>query len=177
MKIVDDAIIDKIPSETEIVNVEGLDAILFEGDVVKSKYVREDDTEFNPFDEDWLKDNVDEIDERLKNHDLSDVPTDSLEEWRKNFLSKAAKPAPSVAQVDYIRYEKSRPLGRILSWMFVKELHCVSVKREHGIQYFKLLLSILTLPFYDVAALARLELINRSNFEGAKLFARKLKME
>ncbi|KAM0064376.1 hypothetical protein Hdeb2414_s0003g00102271 [Helianthus debilis subsp. tardiflorus] len=76
-----------------------------------------------------------------------------------------------------MKYEKDRPLGRILSWMFVKELHCVAVKREHGIQYFKSLLSILILPFYNVVALARLELINRSNLEGAKLFARKLRIE
>ncbi|KAM0046304.1 hypothetical protein Hdeb2414_s0009g00314611 [Helianthus debilis subsp. tardiflorus] len=177
MKIVDDAAIDKIPSEPEVVNLEGLDEIIFEGDVKKSKYVREDGTEFDLFNEDWLEDNVDEIVERLKNRDLSDVPTDSFEEWRKNFLSKTAKPPPLIAQVDYMRYEKNCPLGRILSWIFVKELHCVAVKREHGIRYFKSLLSILTLPFYDVAALARLELINRSNFEGAKLFARKLRME
>ncbi|MFS8028110.1 hypothetical protein Hanom_Chr16g01506611 [Helianthus anomalus] len=50
--------------------------------------------------------------------------------------------------------------------MFVNDIHCIAVKREHGIQYFKLLLSILTIPFYDVAALAKLELINRSNYEG-----------
>ncbi|KAF5768006.1 hypothetical protein HanXRQr2_Chr14g0631331 [Helianthus annuus] len=177
MKIVDDATINEIISEPDTTNLEGVDEIVFEGDVEKSKYVREDGTEFNLLDEEWLKDYVDEIDERLKNRDSSDVQTDSFEEWRKNFLSKTAKPAPLVSQVDYMRYEKNRPSGRILSWMFVKELHCVAVKREHGIQYFNSLLSILTLPFYDVAALARLELINRSNYEGATLFAQKLQME
>ncbi|MFS7938095.1 hypothetical protein Hanom_Chr05g00435421 [Helianthus anomalus] len=60
--------------------------------------------------------------------------------------------------------------------MFIKEIHCMAVKREHGIQYFRSLLSMLSLPFYDVAALTKLELTNRSNFEGATLFARKLKM-
>ncbi|MFS7910861.1 hypothetical protein Hanom_Chr02g00111171 [Helianthus anomalus] len=160
MKVVGDTTIDELPSDVE-----------------KSKYVREVGTEFNPFDEEWLKDNVDEIDKRLKNCDSFDIPADSFEESRKNFLSKTAKPAPPIAQVDYMKYEKNLPLGRILSWMFVKELHCVAVKREHGIQYFKSLLSILTLPFYDIAVLARLELRNQSNFEGAKLFARKLKME
>ncbi|KAJ0783561.1 hypothetical protein HanLR1_Chr01g0021731 [Helianthus annuus] len=177
MKVVDDTTIDETPSEPEATNLDGLDEIVFEGDAEKSKYIREDSTKFNPFGEDWLKDNMDEIDERLKNRDSSDVPADSFEEWRKNFLSKTAKPAPPVIQVDYMKYEKDRPQGRILSWMFVKEIHCVAVKREHGIQYFKSLLSILTLPLYDVAALARLELINRLNFEGAKLFARKLGIE
>ncbi|KAJ0602536.1 hypothetical protein HanIR_Chr03g0140831 [Helianthus annuus] len=174
MKVVDDSTIDETPSEPKTTKLDGIDEIVFEGDAEKSKYVREDGTEFNPFDEDWLKNNMDEIDERLKNRDSSDVPADSFKEWRKNFLSKTAKPAPPV---DYKKYEKSRPQGRILSWMFVKEIHCVAVKREYGIQYFKSLLSILTLPFYDVATIAKLELINRSNFEGAKLFARKLRIE
>ncbi|MFS8001071.1 hypothetical protein Hanom_Chr13g01185911 [Helianthus anomalus] len=76
-----------------------------------------------------------------------------------------------------MKYEKVRPHGRILSWMFVKDIHCMAVKREHGIQYFRSLLCILTLPFYDVAALTKLNLINQSNEEGAKLFACKLRIE
>ncbi|KAM0019230.1 hypothetical protein Hdeb2414_s0026g00683131 [Helianthus debilis subsp. tardiflorus] len=60
--------------------------------------------------------------------------------------------------------------------MFVKEIHCMAVKREHDIQYFISRLSILSLPFYDVAALTKQELINRSKYEGATLFARKLKI-
>ncbi|MFS7928172.1 hypothetical protein Hanom_Chr04g00317691 [Helianthus anomalus] len=134
MKVVDDTTINETPSEPNVTNLDGLDEIVFEGDVEKSKYVREDGTEFNLLDEDWLKDNVDEIDERLKNRDSSDVPADSFEEWRKNFLSKTAKPAHPVAQVDYMKYEKNRSLGRILSWIFVKELHCVAVKREQKFQ-------------------------------------------
>ncbi|MFS7974540.1 hypothetical protein Hanom_Chr09g00869961 [Helianthus anomalus] len=176
MKVVDDATIDEIPSELEVANLDNLEKIVFEGNAEKSKYVREDGTEFNPFDEDWLKDNLDEIDDKLKNRDSSDVPIDSFEEWRKKFLSKTAKAAHSTVQVDYMKYEKVRHHGRILSWMFIKDIHCAAVKREHGIQYFKSLLSILTLPFYDVVALAKLDLINRSNYEGAKLFARKLRI-
>ncbi|MFS7961396.1 hypothetical protein Hanom_Chr08g00714511 [Helianthus anomalus] len=144
MQVVNDATIDETPSEPEVANLDGLDEIMFERDAEKSKYVREDGTEFNPFDEEWLKDNMDEIDDKLKNHDSSNVPTDSFEEWIKNFLSKIAKPALSAnPKLD-----------------FVKDIHCVAVKREHGIQYFRSLLSILTLPVYDVAALAKLELIN-----------------
>ncbi|MFS7935243.1 hypothetical protein Hanom_Chr05g00401191 [Helianthus anomalus] len=60
--------------------------------------------------------------------------------------------------------------------MFVKEIHCVAIKHEFGIQYFSSILSILSLPFYDVAALTKPELINRSNFEGDTFFARKIKV-
>ncbi|KAF5767103.1 hypothetical protein HanXRQr2_Chr14g0620431 [Helianthus annuus] len=176
MKTVDDAAIDNIPSEPEIAYLENIKEIVFKGDHNKSTYVREDGTEFIPFNEDWLKENVDDIDEHLKNCDASDNAPDAFTEWRKQFMSKVTKPTPAEAQVDYLKYEKENLHGRILYWMFVKEIHCMAIKREHDIQYFSSLLSILSLPFYDVAALTKLELINRSNFEGATLFARKIKM-
>ncbi|MFS7921214.1 hypothetical protein Hanom_Chr03g00234161 [Helianthus anomalus] len=86
------------------------------------------------------------------------------------------KPTPAEAQVNYLKYEKENLHGKIICWMFVKEIRCMAVKREHGVQYFRSLLSIMSLPFYDVAALTKLKLINRSNFKGATLFARKLKI-
>ncbi|KAJ0786538.1 hypothetical protein HanOQP8_Chr02g0072391 [Helianthus annuus] len=158
---VDDAEIDKIPVEPETADVENIEEIVFEGESGKSSYVHEDGTEFAPFIEEWLKENVDVIDEHLKNRDTSKNTTDAFSEWRKQFLSK---------------YEKENLHGRILRWMFVKEIHCVAIKREFGIQYFRSLLSISSLPFYDVAALTKLELINRSNFEGATLFERTIKI-
>ncbi|MFS7948053.1 hypothetical protein Hanom_Chr06g00555461 [Helianthus anomalus] len=162
IKVVEDATIDQIPSEPETANLENIEEIVFE--------------EFVPFNEDWLKENVDDIDEQLKNRDTTDNSPDSFTEWRKHSLSNVTKPTPADAQVDYLKYEKENLHAKILCWMFVKEIHCMAVKREHGIQYFRSLLSILSLPFYDVAALTKLELINRSNFEGATLFARQLKI-
>ncbi|MFS8018655.1 putative histone-like protein H-NS [Helianthus anomalus] len=52
MEIVDDATIDEIPSKPEVVNLEGLEEIVFEGDAGKSTYVLKDGTEFNQFDGD-----------------------------------------------------------------------------------------------------------------------------
>ncbi|KAJ0663705.1 hypothetical protein HanOQP8_Chr13g0482961 [Helianthus annuus] len=124
-----------------------------------------------------MKENQEDIDEQLKNRTSSDNPTDSFQEWRKRFLSKVEKPTPPEAQVDFLQFEKVKPHGKILSWMFVKEIHCVAIKREHGIQYFNSMLSIVSLPFYVVAALSKLEIINRSNYFGATLFVRKIKFE
>ncbi|MFS7913659.1 hypothetical protein Hanom_Chr02g00144261 [Helianthus anomalus] len=59
--------------------------------------------------------------------------------------------------------------------MFVKDIHCVAIKREHGIQYFNSLLSITSLPFYDTVALTKLRLINRSSYAGATLFEKRLR--
>ncbi|KAF5823950.1 hypothetical protein HanRHA438_Chr01g0044771 [Helianthus annuus] len=176
MRDVDDEEIEKMPSEPESANVENVDEIVFEGDVKKSSYVRQDGTEFAPFDEDWLKDNVEDIDEHLKNCDTSENATDVFAAWRQRFLSKVSKPVPEATQVDFLQLEKAKPSGRILCWMFVKEIHCVAIKREFGIQYFRSLLSILTLPFYDVDALTKIDLTNRSKFDGATLFERLIRM-
>ncbi|MFS7926553.1 hypothetical protein Hanom_Chr04g00298371 [Helianthus anomalus] len=84
---------------------------------------------------------------------------------------------PLETKVDFPKFENVKPHGKILSCMFVKEIHCVAIKREHGIQYFNSMLSILSLPSCDVAALSKLEIISRSIYFGATLFARKLKFE
>ncbi|MFS8018824.1 hypothetical protein Hanom_Chr15g01396601 [Helianthus anomalus] len=149
MKTIEDSVIDQMPIELENIDTENIDEIVFEGETSKPTYVRADGMEFDPFDEEWMKENQEDIDEQLMNRTSSDNPTDSFQEWRKRFLSK----------------------------MFVKEIHCVVIKRKHGIQYFNSMLSILSLPFYDVAALLKLEIINRSNYFGATIFARKIKFE
>ncbi|MFS7938094.1 hypothetical protein Hanom_Chr05g00435411 [Helianthus anomalus] len=114
MKAIDDVAIDNIPSEPQTADLENLEEIVFEGDNNKSTYVREDGTEFIPFNEDWLKENVDNIDEHLKNRDATDNAPDGFTEWRKQFLSKVAKPAPTEVQVDYLKYEKENLHGKIL---------------------------------------------------------------
>ncbi|MFS7925702.1 hypothetical protein Hanom_Chr04g00288161 [Helianthus anomalus] len=176
MKEIDDAEIDRMPSEPESSNVENIEEIVFEGDQKKSTYVRADGTEFNPFDGDWKQKNQEDIDEHLKNPTSADNSTDAFQEWTRRFLSRVKKPTPPEAQVDFLQFEKKKASWKILCCLFVKEIHCVVIKREYGIQYFNSLLSILSLPFYDVAALTKLELVNRSNFEGAVLFARKIRM-
>ncbi|KAM0006760.1 hypothetical protein Hdeb2414_s0008g00275911 [Helianthus debilis subsp. tardiflorus] len=97
MKEIDDVEIHKMPVEPETENVENIEEIVFEDESNKSTYVRADGTEFDPFDEEWLKENQKDIDEKLKNQASSDNLTDSFEEWRKRFLSKVEKPTPPEA--------------------------------------------------------------------------------
>ncbi|KAF5759517.1 hypothetical protein HanXRQr2_Chr16g0742211 [Helianthus annuus] len=102
MKEVDDAEIYKMPVEPEAETVENIEEIVFEGETSKSTYVRADGMEFDSFDEEWMKENQEDIDEQLKNRASSDNPTDSFEEWIKRFLSKVEKRAPPEAQVDFL---------------------------------------------------------------------------
>ncbi|KAF5804219.1 hypothetical protein HanXRQr2_Chr05g0194591 [Helianthus annuus] len=63
MKEIDDAEIDKMPSEPETADTENIDEIVFEGESGKSTYVRADRTEFDPFDEEWMQENQEDINE------------------------------------------------------------------------------------------------------------------
>ncbi|MFS7995452.1 hypothetical protein Hanom_Chr12g01118051 [Helianthus anomalus] len=123
MKTVEDSMIDQMSIEPETVDTENIEEMVSEGETSKSTYVHADGMEFDPFDEEWMKENQEDIDEQLKNRTSSDNPTDSFQEWRKRFLSKVEKPTPPEAQVDFLQFEKVKPHGKILSWMFVKEIH------------------------------------------------------
>ncbi|MFS8005411.1 hypothetical protein Hanom_Chr13g01237051 [Helianthus anomalus] len=136
MKEIDNAEIDRMPSEPETADVENIEEIVFEGNQKKSTYVRADGTEFDPFNEEWMKEIQEDIDEQLKNHTSSDNPADAFQEWRRRFLSRVERPIAPEAQVDFRQFEKVKPNGRILCWMFVKEIPCVAIKREFSIQYF-----------------------------------------
>ncbi|MFS7977265.1 hypothetical protein Hanom_Chr10g00902011 [Helianthus anomalus] len=106
MKDVDDAEIEKMSIEPETEKAENIEEIVFEGETCKTTYVRADGMEFDPFDEEWMKENQEDIDEQLKNRASSDNPTDSFKEWRKRFLLNVSKPTPPEALVDFLQFEK-----------------------------------------------------------------------
>ncbi|KAM0010629.1 hypothetical protein Hdeb2414_s0072g00774481 [Helianthus debilis subsp. tardiflorus] len=91
LKTVNDSVIDQMPIEPETVDTENIDEIVFEGETSKSTYVRADGMEFDPFDKEWIKENLEDIGEQLKNRTSTDNPKDSFQEWRKRFLSKIEK--------------------------------------------------------------------------------------
>ncbi|MFS8030096.1 hypothetical protein Hanom_Chr17g01530081 [Helianthus anomalus] len=115
MKEIYDAEIEKIPIEPETENAENIEEIVFEGETNKTTYVCADGMGFDPFDEEWMKENQEEIDEQLENRASFDNPIDSFEDWRKRFLSRVEKPTPPEAQVDFLQFEKVKPHGKILS--------------------------------------------------------------
>ncbi|MFS7986198.1 hypothetical protein Hanom_Chr11g01007551 [Helianthus anomalus] len=105
----------QMPIEQETVDTEYIDEIVFEGETSKSTYVGADGMEFDLFDEEWMKENREDIDEQLKNRTSTDNPKDSFEEWRKRFLSKIEKPTPPETQVDFLKFDKVKPHRKILS--------------------------------------------------------------
>ncbi|MFS7917635.1 hypothetical protein Hanom_Chr03g00191401 [Helianthus anomalus] len=74
-----------------------------------------------------------------------------------------------------MQLENDESKGNILSWIYVKDLKCVAIKSEFGMQYFNSVMRILILPHYDVSALARIKMINRTNNPLLNLFERRIR--
>ncbi|KAJ0726320.1 hypothetical protein HanPI659440_Chr12g0468961 [Helianthus annuus] len=164
-----------VPDETDFSTI---DEIFIGSDPERPVYVGQDNEEFNALDDEYVAEKTTEF-ANLS----SDSPTaqenreKTVNEWRADFLARNPPPLASLDQVNYMSLEKNQARGRIISWMFIKELHCMVVKRECGLQYFRSLLSILSLPYYDVAVLAQLEVINRVEDKMVDLFAKKIRLE
>ncbi|MFS7954043.1 hypothetical protein Hanom_Chr07g00625681 [Helianthus anomalus] len=55
---------------------------------------------------------------------------------------------------------KDISVGDIISWGWIPELKVFAIKREYGVQYFKYLNDIKSLPWWDMKELCRTKLIN-----------------
>ncbi|KAJ0958713.1 hypothetical protein HanPSC8_Chr01g0041911 [Helianthus annuus] len=170
--------IDATPMVQDQTDFSTIEEIFISSDPERPVYVGKDNAEVNALDDDFVAE---------KTAEFANLSSDSpsaqenrektVNEWRADFLARNPPPLAPLDQVNYMRLEKNRARGRIISWMFVKELHCMVVKRETGLQYFRTLLSILTLPYYDVAVLAQLDVINRDEEKMVDLFAKKIRLE
>ncbi|KAJ0726369.1 hypothetical protein HanPI659440_Chr12g0469541 [Helianthus annuus] len=173
-----ECLIDATPLVQDQTDFSSIDEIFISSDPEHPVYVREDDAEMNTLDDNFVAEKTAEF-ENLS----SDSPTAqesrerTINEWRADFLARNPPPLAPLEQANYMLLEKNQARGRIISWMFVKDLHCMVVKRESGLQYFRTLLSILTLPYYDVAVLAQLDVINRAKESMVDLFAKKIRLE
>ncbi|KAM0025611.1 hypothetical protein Hdeb2414_s0021g00576591 [Helianthus debilis subsp. tardiflorus] len=172
------SLIDATPLEQDQTDFSSIEEIFISSDPKRPVYVGKDNAEVNALDGDFVAEKTAEF-ANLS----SDSPTaqenreKTVSEWRADFLARNPPPLAPLEQVNYMRLEKNRARGRIISLMFVKELHCMIIKRETGLQYFRTLLSILSLPYYDVAVLAQLDVINRDEEKMVDLFAKKIRLE
>ena len=170
--------IDATPLVQDQTDFSTIEEIFISSDPERPVYVGKDNAEVNALDDDFVAE---------KTAEFANLSSDSpsaqenrektVNEWRADFLARNPPPLAPLEQANYMMLEKNQARGRIISWMFVKDLHCMVVKRETGLQYFRTLLSILTLPYYDVAVLAQLDVINRDEEKMVDLFAKKIRLE
>ncbi|MFS7992579.1 hypothetical protein Hanom_Chr12g01083971 [Helianthus anomalus] len=172
------SMIDATPLEQDQTDFSKIDEIFISSDPERTVYVGQDNAEMNALNDDYVAEKTAEFANLSSDSSTAQENREkTVNEWRADFLARNPPPLAPLEHVNYMRLEKNQARGRIISWMFVKELHCMVVKRESGLQYFSTLLSILSLPFYDVAVLAQLDVINRVEDKMVDLFAKKIRLE
>ncbi|KAJ0456269.1 hypothetical protein HanIR_Chr15g0760491 [Helianthus annuus] len=170
--------IDATPLVQDQTDFSTIEEIFISSDPERPVYVGEDNAEVNALDDNLVAEKTAEFDNLSSGSPSAQESREkTVNEWRADFLARNPPPLAPLEQANYMMLEKNQARGRIISWMFVKDLHCMVVKRETGLQYFRTLLSILTLPYYDVAVLAQLDVINRAKEHMVDLFAKKIRLE
>ncbi|KAJ0940296.1 hypothetical protein HanRHA438_Chr02g0081771 [Helianthus annuus] len=112
-----------VPDETDSSTIE---EIFIGSDPERPVYVGQDNAEFNALDDEFVAAKTAEFINLS-----SDSPTaqenreKTVNEWRADFLARNPPPLPPLDQANYMNLEKNQARGRIISWMFIKELHCM----------------------------------------------------
>ena len=80
----------------------------------------------------------------------SNVEKEDHSKWFKdNHERKFKRP------LKFFQHDRSISLGDIISWGFLPQVNAYAVRREYGVQYFKRLYDIMSLPWWDVDELSQ----------------------
>ena len=69
------------------------------------------------------------------------------------------KPDKAARQLKFFTQPKNSVKGEIVSWKYLEELDCIAVRRSVGVQYFKRVQDLRSLPYWDVRSLVKKKLL------------------
>ncbi|KAM0012684.1 hypothetical protein Hdeb2414_s0049g00749991 [Helianthus debilis subsp. tardiflorus] len=91
------------------------------------------------------------IEERVASADMPEpVPTEISSEEKKKWFRTMPKERKSLRALQYFTHDKDLSWGDILSWGYLEDLKVYAIRREQGVQYFRCISDIATLPWWDV---------------------------
>ncbi|KAM0056062.1 hypothetical protein Hdeb2414_s0006g00213661 [Helianthus debilis subsp. tardiflorus] len=91
------------------------------------------------------------IEERVASADMPEpVPREISTEEKKKWFRTMAKERKSLRALQYFTHDKDLSWGDILSWGYLEDLKVYAIRREQGVQYFRCISDIATLPWWDV---------------------------
>ncbi|MFS8026091.1 hypothetical protein Hanom_Chr16g01482911 [Helianthus anomalus] len=131
---------EETPIDSDLSELVGVDVIVFlQSDLESKKYVHDDGNVFNPIDERMMSQSEKDIQKRLASPDTAPKDLCNPEErekrhkqWHVAYIKNIIKPQPPPRPVAYMYLEDDRLKGSILSWIYIKDLRCVAIKREFG---------------------------------------------
>ncbi|XP_022014942.1 uncharacterized protein LOC110914462 [Helianthus annuus] len=120
--------------------------------------VNEDTLEFPTLVEFFSEENKDElrrkVAEILKDKNFDGATKDPQKEERKNWFHKDTE-RKFKRPLKFYKRDRDVSLGDIISWGFLPHVNAYAIRREYGVQYFKRLHDIMSLPWWDVEELSK----------------------
>ncbi|MFS7995988.1 hypothetical protein Hanom_Chr12g01124611 [Helianthus anomalus] len=123
-------------------------------------YSSKDSEDFPTFTELFRTHNEDDlrrrVEERVRDEGLPRTLTrEELREERKKWFKPMPEERKFKRPLKFFMRHQDQSLGYILSWGYLEDLKVYAIKREFGVQYFKFLKDIKTLPWWDVEELVK----------------------
>ncbi|KAJ0807707.1 putative Pterin-binding domain-containing protein [Helianthus annuus] len=91
------------------------------------------------------------IEERVASADMPEpIPREIFAEEKKKWFKAMPKERKPLKALQYFTHDKDLSWGNILSWGYLEDLKVYAIRREQGVQYFRCISDIATLPWWDV---------------------------
>ncbi|XP_035843268.1 uncharacterized protein LOC118490127 [Helianthus annuus] len=91
------------------------------------------------------------IEERVASADMPEpVPREISAEERKKWFRSMPKERKPLRALQYFTHDKDLSWGDILSWGYLEDLNVYAIRREQGVQYFRCISDLATLPWWDI---------------------------
>ena len=131
-----------------------------EGADQKAKYVGQNNEVFPTFeemckqlDEEQLKEKI--VEALYKGSVPVPMTKEQNDEAKKSWFKLLPRERKFRRPLAYFTRNKDESLGDILSWGWFKEIDAYAIKREYGVQYFRYLADLKTLPYWDMEELVQ----------------------
>ncbi|MFS7996851.1 hypothetical protein Hanom_Chr12g01134701 [Helianthus anomalus] len=91
------------------------------------------------------------IEERIASADMPEpVPREISAEEKKSWFKVMPKERKPLRALQYFTHDKNLSWGNILSWGYLEDLNVYVIRREQGVQYFRCISDLATLPWWDM---------------------------
>ncbi|XP_035843913.1 FK506-binding protein 5-like [Helianthus annuus] len=129
----------------------------------QSENVNVDTSSFPTLAEFFSQENEDElrrkVAESVKNKSFQEMSKEEQREERKKWFRKDTE-RKFKRPLQYYRSDKDVSLGNIISWGYLPQVNAYAIRREFGVQYFKYIQDIMSLPWWDVEELPKVRTLS-----------------
>ncbi|MFS7997625.1 hypothetical protein Hanom_Chr12g01143971 [Helianthus anomalus] len=97
--------------------------------------------------------------ESVKNKSFQEMSKDEQRKERKKWFKRDTE-RKFKRPLQYYRRDIDFSLGDIISWGYLPQVNAYAIRREFGVQYFKYIQDIMSLPWWDVEELSKVRTLS-----------------